>query len=113
MNGLQRNFNGIDHESFGRLVTMFFNNINSALLEFYKTSKELDGFYWKIPDSTYSTIRFLRASLEDHLAPGENPNTAAFRYIMLIDSTDSEAAVSLLYSLRIFMWFSSYFFILV
>ncbi len=32
---------------------------------------------------------------------GENPNTAAFRYILLIDPTDTEAAVSLMYSLSI------------
>jgi hypothetical protein len=40
-------------------------------------------------------------SLSERLEEGENPNTSPSRYVMVIDPTDNETAVGLLFSLGI------------
>lgn len=40
-------------------------------------------------------------SLSERLEDGENPNTSPSRYVMVIDPTDNETAVGLLFSLGI------------
>jgi hypothetical protein len=43
----------------------------------------------------------MKESLSESLSAGENPNTASFRYLMLIDPTNTEASISLLFALGI------------
>ncbi len=90
--GLLRNFNGVDPASFYELARMWFRHVNNSI-ENYGDHLELPAAGC-IP----SSLQLLKESLNDHLKEGENPNTAAFRYIMLIDPTDSESALSLLIS---------------
>ncbi|KAL6077130.1 Replication factor C small subunit [Balamuthia mandrillaris] len=89
--GLQRNFNGIDGESHRRLIRMWFHEVNKAL----QTHGDLA---WAFPSDIewQSCIPLLEQSLGERLEKGENPNTAAFRYTMVLDPTDSGASLSLL-----------------
>jgi hypothetical protein len=43
LRGLQRNFNGIHHESFGKLVNVFFKEVNKKLIEHSYPEWELPG----------------------------------------------------------------------
>eukprot|EP01114_Cavostelium_apophysatum_P014001 TRINITY_DN3512_c0_g1_i9.p1 TRINITY_DN3512_c0_g1~~TRINITY_DN3512_c0_g1_i9.p1 ORF type:complete len:5234 (+),score=1501.00 TRINITY_DN3512_c0_g1_i9:231-15932(+) len=96
--GLQRNFNGIREDDFKSLVSMFFDAINESLDHFGQPDHNHIKFNENAL-SSFSSLDLIRESLEDRLEPGENPNIASFRYVMLIDPTNNEAAVSLLFSL--------------
>ncbi|KAH3761459.1 AAA+ ATPase [Pelomyxa schiedti] len=92
--GLRRNFGGIPQQHFSSLVGVFFKHINAAL------SKNGERA-WLLPDlhKHTSEIPVLRESLLEKLQEKDDPNTAPFRYIMLLDPTENEVAVSLLFDL--------------
>ena len=108
LRGLQRNFNGIPKHEFFELVEIFFNRVSDAV--------KVYGPKWEIPRElkTTSSVDLIKRSLADnlgnfvpsiqliyHLEENENPNTSAFRYIMVIDPTDTEASITLLNSLKL------------
>jgi len=93
LRALQRNFNGIAAESFEKLVQLFFASIDE---QHHAPNLQLPTH---LP--IVSNLAPLRESLADRLRDGENPNTAAFRYVMLLDPTDTESSVSLLFSLNL------------
>ncbi len=79
LRGLQRNFGGIEHSQFNRLAETFFLELG-----------------WKLPTTEDETIERLKESLAERLDPTSNPNTAAFRYIMIVDPTENESSLALL-----------------
>ena len=93
LQGLERNFNGLRRREFQEMVGMWFNEINDRL-----RSERLDP--WPLPREQQfrSSLALLKESLADRVADGENPNMASFRYILVIDPTDTQAALSLLRS---------------
>ncbi|KAH3763811.1 AAA+ ATPase [Pelomyxa schiedti] len=94
LSGLRRNFGGLVQSDFDKLVANFFDNINWALK---KHAQPL----WTAPaaDQRRTEISSIKESLAERLTDADDPNTAPFRYIMLLDPTDNEVAVSLLFDL--------------
>src|SRR3990167_5792618 len=89
LRALQRNFNGITKENFKKLVELWFKELNKAR----PAANPL-----QIPMKFTPTIELIRENLDYRIAPNENPNTSAFRFLLIIDPTENETAVSLLYS---------------
>eukprot|EP00727_Mastigamoeba_balamuthi_P001008 m51a1_g10904 hypothetical protein (3154) ;mRNA; f:41450-54937 len=85
------------NRALNALCTLFVSEVNSALA--------LAGEpQWAAPSSalmTRGSADVLRESLSERVEEGEDPNTVPFRYAMLLDPTDSEASVSLLFDLRL------------
>ncbi|KAH3760870.1 AAA+ ATPase [Pelomyxa schiedti] len=93
--GLRRNFGGIDQNAFDSLATTFFSHVNTALA---RNACAL----WTSPSKERRTeIDVLQESLAEKLSSEDDPNTSAFRYIMLLDPTDNEVAVQLLFDLTL------------
>jgi hypothetical protein len=95
--GLSRNFGGLDPENFQGLVLKFVEEINNSLVDIGCDNWLELPFDWQMD----KTVERLTDCLRERLIEGENPNTASFRYMMLLDPTDTEAAISLLFSLSI------------
>ncbi|KYQ93117.1 hypothetical protein DLAC_11636 [Tieghemostelium lacteum] len=83
LNSLERHFNGIPLNDFQNLVTIFFRNLN--LTELSKND---------------NTILRIQESLQERLYY-EDPNTSAFRYLMLIDPSENETSLMILKELGI------------
>ena len=96
LNALERNFNGIEKEVFRNLVQFWFKKVNDALRHANKQELPMP----KENDFT-SNIELMRENLDYRLLPKKDPNTAAYRFILVIDPTDNETAVSLLYSTKL------------
>ena len=94
LRALERNLNGIDRDSFIKMVYAWFNSINQSQIE----SKRLP-----LPKKSefMSSVELIKENLNFQLKEGDNPNIAAYRYLMIVDKTDSESSISLLYSLKI------------
>eukprot|EP01105_Mastigella_eilhardi_P018255 TRINITY_DN4218_c1_g1_i5.p1 TRINITY_DN4218_c1_g1~~TRINITY_DN4218_c1_g1_i5.p1 ORF type:complete len:4438 (+),score=1224.04 TRINITY_DN4218_c1_g1_i5:2312-15625(+) len=92
---LQRNFGGLDEASFKKLARSFFAELDKQLRTF-------GDHQWQ-PDNadTYikSTLHVLRESINEKIQDESDPNTAPFRYILLLDPSDNEVAISLLFEL--------------
>lgn len=99
---LRRNFGGINAEAFRQLVAMFFEEIQKSLRGIV-SQHELEN--WQKPSMADrdGTIEALLESLEDRTEDStSNKSTISpWRYIALLDPTDSEAAVSLFIRLLI------------
>ena len=90
---LERNFNGVDKVVFRDIVQLWFANVNDNTFNLeFPMPKESD---YK------STVELIRDNLNYRLLPNKDPNTAAYRFILVIDPTDNETAVSLLYSTKL------------
>ncbi|KAH3767876.1 AAA+ ATPase [Pelomyxa schiedti] len=91
--GLKRNFGGLDQRHFDCLVANFIDHINHAL-------KSNNTLLWgQLPAGRRTEINTIKESLSEKLTDLEDPNTAPFRYIMLLDPTENEVAVALLFDL--------------
>lgn len=93
LKALQRNIGGLPPKDLRRLVENFFAAMR----------KQLPGHsQWDDKKISLLPVSELVAeSLQDFLQPGEDANTSCFRYIMLLDPTDTEASVALLRSLNL------------
>ena len=96
LNALERNFNGIDKDVFRHLVQFWFKKVNDALRRANKQELPMPK-----ENDFKSNIELLRENLDYRLLPKKDPNTAAYRFILVIDPTDNETAVSLLYSTKL------------
>lgn len=85
--GLRRNFGGLSEAAFARVANAFISACGFLPKERPVTC-------------TRDTLSALRESLADTVGPGEDPSTAPFRHVLLLDPTDAEAAVDLLFELR-------------
>jgi hypothetical protein len=123
LRALQRNFNGIPPEDFRNLVQNFFQHVNRAREKHLMEPWNFADLHIESPIQTLreslavlasaaSGALLLSLSLflslrspevsQDRLESGADPNTSSFRYIMLIDPTDSEESISLLHDLGLF-----------
>lgn len=93
VSAIERNFNGISKGNLKKLVQMFFDEINQKLGEIRGEIRN--------PTQIRPVIEVLKESLTETLRENENPNTSAFRYVMIFDPTDSRSSVSLLSSLNL------------
>lgn len=86
--GLRRNFGGLSEAAFTRVANTFVGAC---------------GFLpHECPSScSRDTLKTLRESLADTVDPGEDPSTVPFRHVLLLDPTDAEASVDLLFELRL------------
>ena len=96
LNALERNFNGIDKEVFRHLVQYWFKKVNDVLRNSNKQELPMPK-----ENDFKSNIELIRENLDYRLLPKKDPNTAAYRFILLIDPTDNETAVSLVYSTKL------------
>jgi hypothetical protein len=86
---LRRNFGGVSEEAFSRLATRFLSGCG------FTESASKHG------SLTLNTIATLRESLADTVDDGSDPNTAAFRHVLLLDPTDVEVAVGMVSVMRV------------
>lgn len=89
---LQRNIGGLPARDLHLVMARFFRAMREKLGDAHK---EWDDRNIRL----LPVSELLQASLSDYLKPGEDANTSCFRYIMLLDPTDTEASVALLHSL--------------
>ena len=82
LSALRRNFGGVSDAAFAALAGRFLRDC------------DLEG---EAP--TLQTVATLRESLADAVEPGDDPNTAAFRHILLLDPTDVEVSIAVLFEL--------------
>ncbi|KYQ93487.1 hypothetical protein DLAC_06181 [Tieghemostelium lacteum] len=83
LNSLERHFNGIPLYDLQLLVAEFFRNLKIPL-----------------PTKQDNTILRIKESLKETLSEGQNPNTSAFRYMMLIDPSENESSLLILKELE-------------
>eukprot|EP00727_Mastigamoeba_balamuthi_P014233 m51a1_g9432 hypothetical protein (4159) ;mRNA; f:408019-433718 len=88
---LQRNFGGVDKETFSKIVDLFFDEIGRALPQ--------EHLGPSAPARERGTVETLSESLGEVISDTEDPNTAPFRFVMVIDPSDNEVAKDLLFSL--------------
>ncbi|KAF2071719.1 hypothetical protein CYY_006964 [Polysphondylium violaceum] len=79
LESLERNFNGIDFNSFKSLAQVFFN-----------------GFGFTMNSLENRIIDRIQDSLSESLDLANNPNNSAFRFIMIIDPSDNESSLAIL-----------------
>ncbi|KAH3762622.1 AAA+ ATPase [Pelomyxa schiedti] len=101
LHGLKRNFGGLEKAQFSKLVEMFFDRINVALARFRELLWNASTLDERGAVVQSTDIPMIRESLAERLLDSDDPNTAPFRYIMLLDPTENEAAVSLLFDLKL------------
>ncbi len=94
INALERNFNGIPFNVFRKIVQLFIEEFNRFMMH-KETAWDVDKIVGSLKNRT---IQLIEESLAETVKPDENPNLAPFRYMMLLDPTDSDAAVSLFLS---------------
>eukprot|EP01133_Synstelium_polycarpum_P005683 gene5683-6567_t len=85
---IERNFGGIPNNDLGRLTHEFFGRLERH--QFFK-SGDVDEQRYRD-----NTIQRIEESLGEVCNVADNPNTSAFRYMMLIDPTDNETALHML-----------------
>eukprot|EP01080_Neovahlkampfia_damariscottae_P008967 gene8967-916_t len=88
---LQRNFNGVPPQYFEKIAKHFFNCIN----------KELDEFTMPLKKDIMSNLSLIKDAIDDRVKENEDPNHAPFRYVMIVDPTETQVALDLLYSQNI------------
>ena len=91
---LQRNFGGTRKALFKAMVAIFADAIVRSKSS---GSVTVDDYAAALENS--SVIEALRASLNECIPDEKNPNSTPFRYILVLDPSDSEVAISRLYSL--------------
>ena len=92
---LRRNFGGVNEKRFRMIVGIFIDAM----------AQEIPGY--NLPNEAEleellnrnSIVEALRESLAEKIERLEDPNTAPYRYILLIDPSDSELAISLLFDM--------------
>lgn len=86
--GLRRNFGGLSEVAFVRVANAFI---------------EACGFlsHERPASCSRDTLTTLRESLADAVGPAEDPSTSPFRHVLLLDPTDAEVSVDLLFELRL------------
>jgi E3 ubiquitin-protein ligase RNF213 len=82
---LQRNFNGVSKECFLKLIELFFKNLNESLKEPFEIPKNIKPY-----------LSILKESIDDYLEKGEDPNLSPFRYILLIDPSETQNSIDIL-----------------
>lgn len=87
LKALMRQLNGTSDEELRQIAKCFFGEVKRVVK---------DANAWSIPSFQNTTARLIIESLKDKVEDGKSPNTSAFRYIMLIDPTETETAVTLL-----------------
>lgn len=85
LSALRRNFGGVSDAAFSALAGRFLRDC------------DLGDLGREAP--TLQTVATLRESLADAVEPGDDPNTAAFRHILLLDPTDVEVSIAVLFEL--------------
>jgi hypothetical protein len=87
LQALRRHFQPLDPSSFPTLATVFLRECGLGA----PTDDVLDA----------RVVRSLRESLSDSLADGTDPTSAHCRYTLIVDPTDCEAGVDLLFALKL------------
>ncbi|KAG2388617.1 hypothetical protein C9374_000056 [Naegleria lovaniensis] len=87
---LQRNLNGVFNQDFEAICNLFFTNIRREL--------GTNDFKIYIP-STKKYMQVVEDSITDRLniQQGEDPNQSHFRYTMIIDPSESQSSIELLF----------------
>jgi hypothetical protein len=89
---LRRNFNGVTPDQFGAIVNHFLRHTRLPRRDSSIGDSEL--FEPKVIES-------LREAIADSTGDDEDPNHSAFRHIMIIDKTDTECSISLLFEMKL------------
>lgn len=92
--GLRRNFGGLNETGFQHVLQLFFDKMAKQLKAFGETWDMRQVYNPKI-----STLNMLRENLLERCDGDTDPNTAAFRYTMVIDPSDNEVAIGILFGL--------------
>lgn len=88
LSALRRNFGGISEEAFALTAGLFLRGCGFG------------DFAASRPEALQlQTVATLRESLSDAVEEGDDPNTSAFRHILLLDPTDVEVSVGVLFEL--------------
>jgi hypothetical protein len=94
---LRRSFNGISASRFAELAKKFLTETKLELPAL--DDGQLGPTDSSDPRLSPQVINTLRASIAARPAPGSDPSHDANRHIMLLDKTESESAISLLFEL--------------
>lgn len=94
VHALRRHMNGVDIHEFKKIVDCFIAKLHAKPLLKPDFPKPLDADILRD-----RSLELILESLNQRVPPGKNPNHAPFRYIMLMDPTDTEASVPLLLDL--------------
>lgn len=89
---LRRNFNGVAPEQFAAIVDHFLRHTRLRRRDQSVSHREL--YEPKVIES-------LREAIADSTGDDEDPNHSAFRHIMIIDKTDTECSISLLFEMKL------------
>eukprot|EP01088_Endostelium_zonatum_P014249 TRINITY_DN3042_c0_g1_i1.p1 TRINITY_DN3042_c0_g1~~TRINITY_DN3042_c0_g1_i1.p1 ORF type:complete len:4305 (+),score=884.29 TRINITY_DN3042_c0_g1_i1:1356-12917(+) len=92
LRALLRNFNGIPEANLEKLIHNWYRELGNA-------HGAKDPNWAPPPKSRFATAtNLLKESLSERVRPGDNINTSAFRYIMVVDPTDNASALSIMQS---------------
>ena len=85
MTSLRRNFGGVSEAAFGQLTTRFLDDCGF----------EAERKSGAVGSQALDTVSTLYQSLNDKLDADDDPNTAAYRHVLLLDPTDVEVTVGM------------------
>ena len=92
---LRRNFGGVCERRFKAIVGIFLDAMEREIPGYCRpTTAELEEVL-----NRNTITEALRESLSERIERLDDPNTAPYRYILLIDPSDSELAISLLFDM--------------
>ena len=90
VHGLRRNFGGVDEKRFLRVARIFIDELQREI-PLYDRS----GLYKAVED--FGVTQALQESLAETIEDPSDPNTAPYRYVLVIDPSDTEVGTSLLF----------------
>lgn len=90
---LRRNFNGVSPEQFARIVNHF--------LVHTRLRKSVSSGVSDAELHEPRVLDTLREAIADSTGDDEDPNHSAYRHIMIIDKTDTECSISLLFEMKL------------
>jgi len=97
LKSILRNFNGVPSHIMEKIIQLFFDEIKQSYgNQYYYPYKD---FKWS--EHMPPTLDLIKESIDDKMDADENPNHAAFRYTLIIDPTDIQSSISILFSLEI------------
>lgn len=91
--GLRRNFNGVSPDQFARIVDHFLRHTGIR--------KSVDSNVSEEELREARVLETLREAISDSTGEDEDPNHSAFRHIMVVDKTDTECSISLLFEMKL------------
>ncbi|KAL9656856.1 hypothetical protein ABK040_004390 [Willaertia magna] len=87
---LQRNFNGVPEDDFNAIIDLFFGKLQEVFHNYKYDKRQAKSF-----------MEIVNDSINDRLSKEDDPNQSHFRFVMLVDPSETQSSIHLLLSKNI------------